>query len=577
MEAINIQQSLTKQQHEKMIISFRSVVCVALLLLLGGFKTFGIANRTPNFIFILTDDQPYGYMGCTGNKIVKTPNLDKLASDGILFTNAHVTSAICTPSRASILLSQYERKHGINFNSGTSLSEKGWENAYPTLMRKHGYYTGWIGKNHVPVGNGGYKSGLMERSFDYWYAAHGHLSFYPKDRHEIFKDAKSDTQIEVIQEGINDFLSNEEKLKGVVSFVEQRPSAKPFMLSVCFNLPHGASTSTMQMRDSDADIYKTLYRDIDIPLPANYIAKKDIKTPKLPQEIHHVEDRQDIYDYVNTPTGYRERYIRQIQAMTGIDKLVGEVRRLLKKNDLDKNTVIVFTSDHGLLMGQFGLGGKALCYEYATHVPLIIFDPFMSKNGKGRKKDDLVQTIDIAPSILSMAGIPIPDSYQGQDLTKLISGEFESVRKYLFTENLWSTQFGNPRCEAIQTKSWKYIRYYKNHNFSAQKKIKTAREFNIPLVKILYTVHDPDMAVYRDYVEGSLNGESAVYEELYDLKNDPGEVFNLISDKSYTTVLENMKAAWYSALKTARGKGKPSVLRFTADSESERSTIIKPE
>ena len=86
------------------------------------------AQERPNFIFILTDDQQYGMMGCTGNEIVKTPSLDKLAKDGVLFTNAHITSAICTPSRASILTSQFERAHGINFNSGTSMSDEGWKN-----------------------------------------------------------------------------------------------------------------------------------------------------------------------------------------------------------------------------------------------------------------------------------------------------------------------------------------------------------------------------------------------------------------------------------------------------------------
>ncbi|MEN0048135.1 MAG: sulfatase-like hydrolase/transferase, partial [Bacteroidota bacterium] len=155
------------------------------------------AQDRPNFIFILTDDQSYGMMGCTGNEIVQTPNLDQLAKEGVLFDHAYVTSAICTPSRVSILLSQYERKHGVNFNSGTSVAPKAWAESYPVVMRQAGYYTGWIGKNHAPVGKGGYESGLMEKSFDYWYAGHGHLSFYPKDRHKIFKDAEADTQVEV--------------------------------------------------------------------------------------------------------------------------------------------------------------------------------------------------------------------------------------------------------------------------------------------------------------------------------------------------------------------------------------------
>lgn len=534
------------------------------------------AQERPNFIFILTDDQPYGYMGCTGNDIVQTPHLDKLAKDGVLFTNAHITSAICTPSRASILTSQFERKHGINFNSGTSMSPEAWEETYPLVMRDKGYYTGWVGKNHVPIGEGGYSSGLMEQSFDYWYAGHGHLGFYPKERHRIFKDAKYDTQVEVVGEGIKDFLSNEQKLDGALKFLDKRPQDKPFMLSVSFNLPHGAGTSSMKMLETDDEIYKSLYRDIEITLPENYLAKADIKTPKLPLEIHHVQDRQESYNYVDEPESTKERYIRQLQAMTGIDRLIGQLREKLKKQKLDKNTIIIFTSDHGLFMGQFGLGGKAFCYETTTHVPLIVFDPTSKKSLKIKTSNALVQSIDIAPTILAKAGIAIPESYQGKDISGLLSGKEKSIREMLYTENLWSTQFGNPRCESVQNLEWKYIRYYKNENFSAQKKIAIAKELGINLTSILYKVHDPDITVYRHYIESPLAGELPVYEELFNLNNDPNETTNLAGDKTHQVKLEELRNAWSQEIKSARGTGAPRILRYTSDSEAERGIAIEP-
>lgn len=558
----------------KSTTAFQLLVIVFTLCIVPHTKS--LAQERPNFIFILTDDQQYGMMGCTGNDIVKTPHLDKLSQDGVLFTNAHITSAICTPSRASILTSQFERKHGVNFNSGTSMSEEGWNNTYPMVMRKEGYYTGWIGKNHVPVGKGGYDSGMMESSFDYWYAGHGHLGFYPKERHGIFKDAKMDTQVEIVGEGIEDFLSNEQKLEGALKFIEQRPTDKPFMLSVCFNLPHDAGTGSMEMRESDDEIYKTLYRDKDIPLPKNYVARKDIKEPKLPKEIHRANDRQLGYDYVDTPEGYRERYIRQMEAMTGIDRLVGQMRATLKDHKLDRNTVIVFTSDHGLFMGQFGLGGKAFCYEVTTHVPMIIFDPKSKKSTRGKTSDALVQSIDIAPTLLTMANVAIPESYQGKDLSGILAGSETAVRTFLYTENLWSTQFGNPRCEAVQDKEWKYIRYYKNENLSARKKIAAAKVMGINMNSMLYKVHDPDIALYRDFVEGPLKGEQAVYEELFNLKNDPDETSNLALEDIYTKVLEKMRAVWEKEIKMARGDYAPMVLRYTADSEAERGLIIEP-
>jgi len=530
-------------------------------------QTNVLAQEKPNFVFILTDDQSYGMMGCTGNTIVQTPNLDKLAKNGTLFTNAHITSAICTPSRISILLSQYERKHGVNFNSGTSVSNEAWEKSYPMVMRNAGYYTGWIGKNHSPVGEGGYTSGLMEKSFDYWYAGHGHIKFYPKKIHEIFNDAIADTQVEVIQEGVNDFLDpNERKLKGAVKFLENRPTNKPFLLSINFNLPHSAGTSTMQMKETDDEIYKTLYRDKNIPLPANYIAKKDIRIPKLPADLLRTEDRQIGYNYADTPEDVTERYTRQLQAMTGIDRLVGKLRQKLKNLKLNKNTIIIFTSDHGLFMGEQGLGGKALCYEKTTHVPMIVYNPSTKKKHKGLKSDALVQSIDLAPTMLSMAGVKTPKEFQGKDISKLITDTSLDIRDYVFTENLWSTQFGNPKIEAVQNKEWKYIRYYKNNTFSASKKIKTAQDFGINLKAMLYMVHDADIAFYRDLSDASLEGEKPVYEELYNLKSDPNELNNLVSTKKHQSILQNLRNVWKKEITNARGIGKPKVYRYTNDS-----------
>jgi len=524
------------------------------------------AQERPNIVFILTDDQSYDLLGCTGNAVVQTPNIDKIAQEGILFTNAHVTSAICTPSRISILLSQYERKHGVNFNSGTSVSDTAWENSYPVILRNNGYYTGWVGKNHAPIGKGGYDSGLMEQSFDYWYAGHGHLGFYPKDNHRIFNDAIAFTQPEIINEGVDEFLDpNARKLKGALHFLENRPADKPFILSINFNLPHGAGTRSMKLKEDDDAIYKTMYRDLELPLPENYIAKKDIRSPKLPADLLKAEDRQEGYNYVDTPEGLKERYIRELEAMTGIDRLVGNLRKKLKDLKLDKNTIIVFTSDHGLFGGQQGLGGKALCYEQTTHVPIIVFNPKAPKKQKGLKSDALVQTIDIAPTMLAMAGVTPPSTFQGKNISSLITGSTTEVRDYVYTENLWSTHFGNPRCEAIQNKEWKYIRYYKNNNFSASKEIKYAKEIGIPINEMLYSMHDPQVAIYRDYIEAPLHGEKPVYEELYNLKNDPNELSNLANNPQQSEVLANLKKQWKVEITNARGTGKAEVYRYTND------------
>src|SRR5690349_7189891 len=147
----------------------RSLVSVLLLALVSN-AISAPPEKRPNLIFILTDDQRWDSLGLTGNPVVKTPNIDRLAAEGTFFPNATVTSAICTPSRACYFLGQYERKHGVNFNSGTALTAAAWEKSYPALLRSGGYFTGYIGKNHVPVGARGYDSGLIEKSYDFWYA-----------------------------------------------------------------------------------------------------------------------------------------------------------------------------------------------------------------------------------------------------------------------------------------------------------------------------------------------------------------------------------------------------------------------
>ena len=552
------------------------VIIVQLIFLNHSFAQTD-SKEKPNFIFILTDDHRYDLLGSSGNELVKTPHLDQLAQEGILFENAHVTSAICTPSRISILLSQFERKHSVNFNSGTSVSEEAWNESYPVVMKNNGYYTGYVGKNHAPIGDGGYQSGLMDTSFDYWYAVHGHLSFYPKDRHEIFAAAKQNTQIEIMDEGVSDFFSNEHKLEGAKHFLNQRPKEQPFCLSIAFNLPHGASTTTMKMLDTDPETYKSLYRDKEIPLPADYISKKDINTPKLPPEVLHVDDRQDIYDFVDNETDLKERIIRNMQAVTGIDMLVGNLRATLKQLNLDKNTIVIFTSDHGIFWGENGLGGKALCYEICTKVPMIIHNPMSTENKKGIVTNELVQTIDIAPTMLQYAGINIPNSYQGKPLNDMIEGNNEPIRDYLYTENLWSTHFGNPRCESVQDKEWKYIRYYKNENISSKNVMAIAKEHNINLTKLLYGNHDPQIAVYQTYIESSVNGEPAVYEELFHLKTDPEEKNNLINNPNYTRELKNLRLAWRKKINYARGEGKAKILRYTIDSKVEKGNISMPE
>jgi arylsulfatase A-like enzyme len=231
--------------------------------------------------------------GCMGDhRIVQTPNLDALAEKGTLFSNAFVTSAACSPSQTTIMSGQYERRHGETFGSNSAMTEGAFSQTYPMLLKKGGYFCGYVGKNHSPIGMSGkgfgYKSGRMEEMYDYWYGNHGHMTFYPKNMgsRTIYNNARADTQIEIIQEGADNFFAENSEFSGAKSFLHRRPKNRPFCLQINFNVPHGAGTSSMEQRRTDRQLYRTTYRDqIDqMPEPKHYVAYKDIKTPKIP---HH--------------------------------------------------------------------------------------------------------------------------------------------------------------------------------------------------------------------------------------------------------------------------------------------------
>ncbi|MGC6566785.1 MAG: sulfatase-like hydrolase/transferase [Akkermansiaceae bacterium] len=509
-----------------------------LLLILSS----GLQADRPNIVFILTDDQRRDSLPVYGNSFVETPHLDRLAKESVVFDKASITSAICTPSRASFFSGQYERRHGVNFNSGTAMSESAWEKCYPVQLRKSGYFTGYIGKNHLPVGPKGYKTGLMDGSFDYWYAGHGHIRFYPKEAHQIFKHAKAETQLEIINEGAQNFLSGDEFLEGTQTFLERRDRSKPFCLSLCLNLPHSAGTGTMKMRPSDDELYRMTYRDrmSEIRFPKTYLARADIKVPKLPADVLHAQFRQTGYNYVDTPDALRERMLRQYQTITGIDRLVGRIRKALDDLCVAENTVIIYSSDHGLLLGDHGLGGKALNYEACLAVPLIIHDPRLEK---ARRETALVQSIDLAPTILDYAEVAVPAEMQGHSLKPLLEGRVDSVRQFAFAENLWTNFFGNPRIESLRDGRFKYIRYFENSRDRWQGVTK----------KTLYKVTESMRLDYEASLTASIRGEDPVYEELYDLIEDPLEKNNLAGDPAHRETLDLFRRQCQAHVTMARG------------------------
>jgi len=508
-------------------------------------SALGAASR-PNVVVILTDDHRADYLGCSGNPILKTPHIDQLAAEGVRFSNAFVTTAACTPNRTCLLTGQYERKHGITFSSQSSLTEEAFQDTYPMQLRQAGYFVGYIGKNHTPIGPGsginekpestpeqlakakphfGYYNGTMEAGFDYWYGNHNHSTFYPKWNHPIYRNSRVNTQIEIFGEGAMHFLKPDPEFAGTQDFLRSKPANQPFCMMVNFNLPHGAGTSSMKQLNSDPELYRTTYRDqIDeLPLPETYIAKADIKRQKIPTQVYNGVTIPT-YHYVHNEADLRERMVREYQTVTGIDRLVGNLVAELKAQGLYENTVIVFTSDHGLMHGEHGLGGKVLLYEESIRVPMIIFDPRLPEARRGTVADELALSIDIAPTLLELAGVSVHEEIQGKSLVSVMQQDGAPWRKDFFCENMYSGQ-NYPLIEGVRSEDFKYIRYFKPK----------------PRRHHVLTLTD------------SIQGQQPIYEELYDLKNDPKETTNLADSPDHADTLDTFRKRCQVLVVEARG------------------------
>ncbi|MEY5009965.1 MAG: hypothetical protein RLZZ253_1104, partial [Verrucomicrobiota bacterium] len=311
----------------------------------------------PNLIFLLTDDQRDNTLGAMGHPYVQTPNLDALMRDSVRFKNTYIATPVCSPSRVSFLTGMPERVHGVGFSSSYDLTEQQWEKTYPALLRKGGYHTGFIGKFGVEYYT--FKGRAAEK-FDYWWAHDGWTKFLPKDH-----QTPSTTPYHRAKQDVITFVMGE----AMTEFLNTAPREKPFCLSVSFNVPHGSQITSMHSTMSrpanenpklkGSPFYDTLYRNLSIPLPADACTDP---YRFIPQSILDQDKgrRNQTYAYDYQLDTLREHHIRYFQTIIGLDHVIGGLLAELKKRGLDQNTVILFGSDHGLLMGEYGMGGKEL-------------------------------------------------------------------------------------------------------------------------------------------------------------------------------------------------------------------------
>lgn len=448
--------------------------CLLPLIWIGFALPLSATDR-PNLIFLFADDQTFDSLGCYGNPDVRTPHIDKLAAEGLTFDHYYNTTAICMASRANIMTGMYEYKTGCNFGKG-DLPQKHFDLSYPVLLRKAGYATAIAGKIGFTVEG----IGLPEGAFDWWGAGPGQ-THYETQKNKSMADYAEKYPHSTLSYGA--FGSD---------FIEWAASEKkPFCLSISFKAPHRPVTPDPRFND--------VYADTTFRKPENYGRENGL---------HFSEQSRRGRQYPRFITwGYQDNFNEALakyhQQIYAIDQAVGMIREAAQKAGVAGETVIIYTSDNGFFNGAHGYGSKVLPYEESSRAPMIFHHPGMP-DSHGKRTSSLTGNIDVAPTLLELAGEPIPEQVDGKSLVPLLRDPETKLRTSLSLMNCWGPE--PAQSFAIVTDRHKYIYWYFDDDSC-----------------------DPS-------------------EELYDLKNDRLEMVNLAGDTENAALLNEVRGLYDSAV-----------------------------
>lgn len=389
-----------------------------------------VAETRPNIIFLLADDLAANAVGYSGNKDVITPNIDKLAQDGVRFMNHYDTTSICMASRCTMMTGLYEYRHGCNFEHG-DLERRFIEKSYPVILRQKGYFTGFAGKIGFVLE--GEKFEALEPLFDRWAGGPGQTSYETKKNIGIAKYAENYPHCSrAYGAWAQDFLK------------AAKTNGEPFCMSISFKAPH------MPYTPDPIDL--KLYKGKSFTRPPNYGVEKGMH---LSPQVHTSRAATDYREWVTDYDGTVAKYYALI---TGVDAAVGMIREGLLREGLDQNTVIILTSDNGYNAGAHGFGDKVIPYEEGSKAPLIIFDPRLPPEQNGKACEAVTGNIDMAATIFALAGVPLPADIDGKSLLPLLDRSSNKVRESLPLFNFWGV--ASAQSMAIVTSEWKYIHWY---------------------------------------------------------------------------------------------------------------------
>ncbi|MCU0748945.1 MAG: sulfatase [Akkermansiaceae bacterium] len=383
------------------------------------------AEKPMNIVILYADDWRHDTLGCAGNPVVKTPRLDRLADEGLRFTHACVTTAICGVSRASLLTGQWMSRHG---NPAFEMFKTPWEQTYPGILKENGYHVGHIGKWH----NGKFP----QKRYDFGRSYSG--------THWI-KQADG-TKIHVTRKNEEDALE----------FLRTRPQEKPFCLTLSFFATHAEDSNPLQFLPQPESM--KLYQDVTIPVPVNATEESFRRLPPFIANEKN-EGRNRWHWRFDTPEKYQTMMKNYYRLATEVDSTCGAVIDELEKLNLRDNTLIIFTADNGYFHGEHGLADKWYPHEESIRVPLILSDPRMKSEKPKRTSAEFALNVDLAPTILRVAGLTPPDSMQGKDLAPLyLSESAPSWRTDFFYEHATIKNIDFiPSSQALVNKDWKYF------------------------------------------------------------------------------------------------------------------------
>lgn len=425
-------------------------------------------DRRPNVVFILTDDQRWDCLSCAGHPFLKTPNMDRIANEGARFANAFCTTSLCSPSRASFLSGLYAHTHGV-LNNFTDFPVN--LPSYPRQLKAAGYNTAYIGKWHM-----GEQTDDQRPGFDYWASHKGQGKYY-------------DTTFNI--------NGTRQELKGyythrvtelAVNWLKQ-PRQQPFLLILGHKAPHGLWVPEPK--------YEHAFDNIEIKKPAT---ANDTGAGKPTW----VKDRVPTWHGIDGPLYGANDYTKfvrtYLETIISADDSTGQIYDQLRSMGELDNTVLLFATDNGFLLGEHGSIDKRVMWEESIRIPLLARYPDLIRTP--RVVNEQVLSIDFAPSVLDICGVdPLPKTH-GRSWKKLVQGDAQGWRKSWYYECNFEQEFPyTPNVRGVRTDDWKYM-------------------------------HSPNGDDQPDKYKA----------EMYNLKADPLETSNLIDAKDAAPKLAELRA-----------------------------------